>query len=170
MGFEGRLTGLTSHPALTRGTTELIIQTTNDAPILVQAKLDHSASGAEDEVLVNLPSHRQQRRVLGDDEQFAIGVEASTSHIWMQLQIARNSLSGRLIVKQQPNGLSVATRNRALGDHLTRLIQSVLDDVKRIDVEATLSGTLDHPVWDVKSNLGAQLAVSLRERRRARTD
>ncbi|MEM8681394.1 MAG: hypothetical protein AAGF97_18770, partial [Planctomycetota bacterium] len=45
---------------------------------------------------------------------------------------------------------------------LNAAIEAALDDVDRIDLQVELGGTLDHPQWTLESNLGPQLALSLR--------
>ena len=162
VGFEGRVRGIASPDGAGQTATELVLQTTSDAPLLVQAKLGAGEGAAADEIIVNLPSHPQPKRQLGDDQRLAISVDPTPAHVWMKLQVNGDSLSGQMVVKEQPSGLSLAIRNRSIGETLSRLIEEALDDVHRIDMEVTLSGTLDHPSWQITSNLGPQLAVSMR--------
>ena len=158
---EGSVSGLSSHPRFQKRPAEVVVQTTGGAQLLIQASFQGVANNAVDKIVVNSPNMELPQRTLGDSDQLALQVDPASAHYWVELNIEGDRLNGEMVIKQQ-----AATLQPIMGAELQRtpvagLVSEAAGRIVAIDSSIRLSGTLDHPEWQLRSNLGHELAQNL---------
>jgi hypothetical protein len=129
-------------------------------PVIVDATLDRRTNVARDRVVVSLPAIRQPERTLGRSDQLAVGIAPGALKVWAELNLEDEKLTGRMLVQQ--TNLQINTQLAPqLGQRLAARLQEATKHVDTLQAEVKLAGTLDKPTWELKSNLGPQLAESM---------
>ncbi len=162
--FEGRLCGLTSgygENITPPNPTELTVQTTSGTPCLIEAVLNGDGRGAEDLIRVNCPSLHIPSRTLGLENQLALDVASGEAHLWVEMTTSGNALAGQLILKQPRTELVPRIDNTYRCSQVAAVLWRSVESIHELEMAVEIGGTLDHPSWSVRSNLGPQLARSL---------
>ena len=164
VGLEGTISGLTSHPDRTGKPTEVVIQTTGERPVLIQATFNGVLSDQpHDTVTIDIPNAKQPPRLLGNTRQLAVALSSCQSHVWVQIDIVGDSLSGELLVKQ--SGLEMTPQLNPDYDNgdIAAVVANSLTDVDTLEFAVDLKGTLTSPNWALRSNVGSYLADGMRQ-------
>ena len=159
--FEGKLTNLSSQPQLASNPTEIVVQTTSGLPCLIQATLNSQKEGVQDHIQVNCPRYSQGHRSLGQPHQMAIDVAPTESHVWMDLSTHGDQIRGELIIKTPQARLTAHTENQYRCTQVADILRRAVAKIDRIEAVVEITGTLDHPQWSIRSNLGAELGTHL---------
>ncbi len=161
--LEGAIRNLSSDPKAAGVPTEVVIQTATDTPILVQAFFDATGEFSQDRVIVDCPRTPGPSRVLGDANQLAVSVSSSPVHLWIDVTLDGDILTGEMRLKQEGVTLVPQINPEFCSTDLCSAAGSSLSETDTLDVAVNLSGTLMTPKWTLQSNLGPQLAEGLRD-------
>jgi uncharacterized protein (TIGR03545 family) len=158
--FEGRISELASQPALLDRATELVIQTSAEVPILIQAVF--GGPHKRDQITVHCPRLALPQRTLGDPDQLALQVAPCECHLRMEVELNEDGLAGTMVLIQPRTPLSVELGKKLSSSDAEELVAKALEDVDQIEARLELAGTIHHPRWKLQSNLGRQIALNLR--------
>ena len=161
--FSGTLSDLANQPRRHDQPTRLQVQSQGAIQLLAEATLDRRGSPARDRLVIDVPALRQSQQILGDPGKLAITLAAGTVQIHADLQIVKDSLNGRITLRQENLQLQPQ-----LSAEYTRYLsgsaaETAVRSIQRLDAEILLSGELRRPVWKLQSNLGPQLASGLHQ-------
>ena len=154
--YEGRLTGLTSQPALYGRPTTFAAS----APALqVGALVDHVGAVARDTAAgtlagVGLP-------VL-DVPGTPLKLEPGAGDMTLAFALSGDSLRARWAVKSNAVRWTRDSAAATGGGVVQQLLQRVLQGVKQLDLSADVRGTLAQPRFGVRSNLDEAVASSMK--------
>ena len=158
---EGSIAGLSSHPCFQQQPAEVVVQTTGGAQLLIQASFHGVGKDAVDKIVVNAPSMQLPLRTLGDSNQLALRVDPAVAHYWVELNIQGDKLNGEIVLKQQAATLQPIMGSELQQTPVAGLVSEATGRIVTIDSSIQLSGTIDHPEWKLRSNLGHELAHNL---------
>jgi uncharacterized protein (TIGR03545 family) len=160
VAWRGEMFNLTTDPAFVDQPLRIRAQLQGEMPVIVDATLDRRTSVARDRVVVSLPAIRQPARTLGRSDQLAVGIAPGELKLWAELNLEDEKLSGRMLVQQTQLQINTQLAPQ-LGPRLAKRLQEATKHVDTLQAEVKLAGTLDKPTWELKSNLGPQLAESM---------
>lgn len=169
VAWRGEILNLTTEPALTGQPMQIRAETLGDQQLTIHATLDRTTNIARDRIVLSLPALKQPQRTLGNPEQLTVAIAPGKVHVWAELNLEGEKLSGRMLL-QQPD-LQISTQlSPKLGERLGARVQAATSHVQTLQAEVKLAGTLDKPHWELRSNLGPQLATSLHQALQAELD
>lgn len=159
--FEGTLCGLSSRPSWQQQPTQLTVQTTSGTPCLIEASLQGTGKGARDSIRINCPTMALPARTLGNAKQLAIDVAAGDAHLWVELTTSGETLTGELILKQPKAVCAAHIDNQFQCSEVAGVYARSVESITELEVAVEIGGTLDHPRWTLRSNLGPRLSANL---------
>jgi uncharacterized protein (TIGR03545 family) len=173
--LEGTVRGLGSHPSRDHEPAEIVIQTTGCLQAAIHASFDHLGDESLDTISVQFPQWQRSEFLLGDAEPFGIIVGAGVHQTNVQLVLRGDILEGSLSMITKSPQLTPRFGPTLSGSDLGAILAQAIQAVNSMQVQVTLSGSLEHPRWEVSSSVGAQIAndfsarlqSSLVEQRRA---
>jgi uncharacterized protein (TIGR03545 family) len=160
IAWRGEMLNLTTDPTFVAEPLRVRAQLQGEMPVIVDATLDRRTNVARDRIVVSLPSIRQPARTLGRSDQLAVGIAPGELHLWAELNLEDEKLTGRMLVQQKELQINTQLAPQ-LGQRLAARLQEATKHVDALQAEVKLAGTLDKPTWELKSNLGPQLAESM---------
>jgi uncharacterized protein (TIGR03545 family) len=160
IAWRGEIQNLTCDPVAHGQPMVIRAETFGDRPLTLQASLDRTGKVPRDAVVISIPKYPLPARTLGDPERLALGASAGNLQIWAQLELVGDQLTGRVLLQQPELHLTPALPAKLAGN-LGPRFERVVGDVRQLQAEVLLSGTLDEPAWTLHSNLGPQLATGL---------
>jgi uncharacterized protein (TIGR03545 family) len=159
--IEGSISGLSSQPQLNQQPAEIVVQTTGDTQLLIQASFQGTGKESKDAIVVNCPTFQLPERTLGDSNQLALKVAPAVAHYWARIDIQGDNLSGEMIIKQPSAVLQPIMGAELQRTPVAGLVSEAAGQIVAIDSSVQLSGTVDNPAWTMRSNLGHDLAQQL---------
>lgn len=159
--FLATVSGLTSQPQVVGQPTVVRAQVKLPTEIWIEATLDRTGAEPCDRFTVQCPAWNQPARTLGDPGQLALAVAPGTVRLALQVELHGRRLAGRLHVAQEPVELRAVVSPRCGGARLAEVLQAGLAQFRRIEADVALCGTADQPEWQLRSNLGADVAAAI---------
>jgi uncharacterized protein (TIGR03545 family) len=161
VAWRGEIQNLTTDPAIVGQPMVIRVAAQGEQAIIIEATLDRTTSVARDHIVLSLPAIKQPARTLGNPEQLAIAISPGTMHLWADLHLEGEKLTGRMLVEQKE--LSLQTLLPAsYGPRIAERVQATACACcDTLQAEIVLAGTLEKPSWQLRSNLGPQLAAHL---------
>ena len=159
--IEGTVNGMSSHLDRCERPAEVVIQTTGNTQMLLQAQLSGTHPHNHDRVVVNCPDWPLGERILGDVSQLAFKVAHAPAHFWLAVDIDGEFLSGEILIKQETTQLQPIMSQSLQTTPVSALVVAAASNVSRIHSAIELCGTLDKPTWKLRSNLGHDLVQQL---------
>jgi len=171
--YVARVTGVTDEPAVYGKPLTFLVQrsgaTAGPQQIRVAGVLDHTGAVPRDSLATHLAGVRLPAADLG-----AVGARVDLARGAMDLDLARTgeALRGRWAVATDSAVWSrLADRGADAGAATTigtrawldALVWRAVSSLRHVDIEATVSGTLDDPRLDVSSNVGGEVAGALQQ-------
>ena len=161
--LEGTLRGLASQPQYLDRPTELVIQTSGDNSLSIQAMFDASATERRDRMVIRCEHWPHAARTFGDPRQLAVTLPADEVRLWVLLDLVDDQLSGEVVLKRNAAELDARLGDEFCCTEVADLLKRTVKRISRIEASIALRGTLDHPQWTLRSNLGHELAGGLRD-------
>jgi hypothetical protein len=127
----------------------------------VEATLDRTGAEACDRIVVQCPGMDQPSRTLGNPEQFALAIAPGKTALGLTMELHGPRLSGTLHLVQEPIELTPMVAEGCGGQRVAGVLRAGLGQLRRLEAEVQLCGTVDQPDWRLKSNLGPQLAAAV---------
>ena len=163
VGFEATVTGLTNQPKVYGRPTQLQVRSSGPLGLLVRAELDRTGREPRDRILIDVPRLPRPTTTLGDARRLAVTVLPGNAHLWGRLVVHGDSLSGEIILKQEPVELKAVHVDSLAGKLLTTTVESAAAQMNSLEASIVLSGSLERPKWELRSNLGSRLAAAINE-------
>ena len=163
VGLEGTISGLSSNPEYSGKPTKVVIQTVGDRPVLVQATFDGTTPTPHDTVTISIPHARQKGRLLGNARQLAVSTSPCHSNVWVNINIDGEALTGEMVVKQTGISLTPQLNPEFDSGQMAAAVHDSLAGTDSLDIAVALGGTLATPSWQLRSNIGTNLAQGLRD-------
>lgn len=160
VAWRGQIQHLTTDPGLLGKPMVIRAETRGEQPLVIEATLDRTTNIARDRIVLSLPCIQQPARTLGNPEQLAVSLAPGKMLLWAELNLEGEKLTGRMLVQQKELCLA-AKMPPHYGPRIAERVQSATTDCSSLQAEVRLSGSLDKPSWELRSNLGPQLATSL---------
>ncbi len=162
VALEGTIRNLSSQPAMLDVPIEVAMQTTGERPMMVQARLDATGAEQVDQVIIDCPRLAQERVLLGNPDQLAIVLGAGDVHLWARVEIAGDAVKGEIRMKQTGLSLTPQLHPRLGTTEISQVLDRELDQVRSLDVAVEIGGSLASPSWQLRSNLGPQVATGMK--------
>jgi uncharacterized protein (TIGR03545 family) len=159
--FLGRACNLTSQPKLVGQPATFQFRCRGPAEFQVEATLDQTGPTPREHLVINCPSLAQPQRVLGKEGQLALTVAPGAAHVWLQVDLAGDQLTGQIIWKQDDTHLAPVVDQQRTGARLAEQLQAIAGDIHSLQAKVDLTGTLRRPGVRMQSNLGPQLAQGI---------
>ncbi|MBW3539526.1 MAG: hypothetical protein KY476_04585, partial [Planctomycetes bacterium] len=158
--FQGVLTGLTSDPVLYGRPAVLRLNADSDLQLQAVVEFDHT--GPEETYEVTAEATIPQRLALrmGRPEELALDVSAARTVWRTHLRLAAGRLEGQLTLTCDDVAVT-ATSDDPQRAIVAQAAGDVLAGLERLEATMDVSGTPGSPQWELRSNLGDQLAVGL---------
>ncbi len=156
--FSGTVRDITHQPRRHAKPTTVKMESDGALRLIAYGTLDRRQPEPVDHFVVDIPSLRQGKRLLGDPSKFALAVSPSVAKIHVDLTFRADRLEGRVTMRQDEVRLAPALGPQYSSILSPENIASAVRDVDRLEVEVYLSGTIKAPRYRVKSDLGLQLA------------
>jgi len=160
--FLATASGVASEPELYGKPVVVKAQIQSGALVQIEAVLDRTTTTPCDRITLNCPNWQQPERVLGRPGRLALRVAPGNTHLWASLERKGDELSGRLLLQQGPVELTPELAEAYGGPRLAARLEQAARDLREIRVVVDLAGTADGLDWEFRSNLGPQLAASLK--------
>ncbi len=157
--FLGVAENVTNQPRLHRQPTTIRVSAAAPTPMEVEVTLNHGKEDEADHLRVSCPALPTNQRLLGDPGSLALNVAPGTAEVWMNLEILGDQIQGELRVKQTD---AVITPHVA--DAEQRQLENMrlaVREIRGLQGVCTLSGTLQKPSLEIRSNIGPQLTHGL---------
>ncbi len=159
--FVATVSDLTSQPQIVRQPTVVRAQVKLPFEMWIEATLDRTGAEACDRIMVQCPGLVQPSRTLGNPEQFALAIAPGKTALGLKVELRGQRLSGTLHVVQEPVELTPVVAQRCGGERVAGVLRAGLGQLRRLEAEVQLCGTVDQPDWRLQSNLGPQLAAAV---------
>ncbi|MCY2988472.1 MAG: TIGR03545 family protein [Planctomycetota bacterium] len=159
--FLGRACNVTSQPKLVGQPATFQFRCRGQAEFQVEATLDQTGPTPREHLVINCPRLAQPQRVLGKAEQLALTVAPGAAHVWLQVDLAGEQLTGQVIWKQDDVHLAPVVDQQRTGAHVAEQLQAIASDIHSLQAKIDLTGTLQRPGVRMQSNLGPQLAQGI---------
>ncbi len=159
--FVGEATGLTTQPAVHGQPAVFRLAIDSGTPVQLEVTLDRTGETPQDKIVVNCPAIRHPARVLGNPKEFALAVSPGNTHVWASVELSGDSMTGQILVRQDPVELAPRVAVKYGGERLARNLREALAELRTIDLVLDLSGTLQKPEWKAHSDLGPKLAAAV---------
>lgn len=169
VAWRGEIFNLTTDPSVTGKPMVIRAQTQGSRALILEATLDRTGKEPRDRIVISFPQLMQPQRTLGRVDQLAVSVAPGQSQVWAELSLVGEELTGRVVVLQNDLHLTAQLPER-FGTKITQRVATALDDVRSLQAEVRLTGTLDKPSWQLRSNLGPQVSTGLTTALRAELD
>jgi uncharacterized protein (TIGR03545 family) len=162
--IEGTLTNLSNRPAINNLPTELVVQTTGAVQTAIHAVMDARGEAPKDRIFINCPRWIQAERQWGNPEQLAFIASGGESKVSILIDIQNNSqLKGEVVIRQGTIMVTPRLNDRISVQPLPTLLSEACKKINHLDVTVKLSGSLDFPKWELRSNFGNELAQHLQQ-------
>jgi uncharacterized protein (TIGR03545 family) len=159
--FAGTATGITTQPEIHGQPLVFRAQVDAGTAVAVEAVIDRTGEAPHDRITISCPRIEQPERVLGTPGRLALVVSPSQMHLWASFDLKGESLSGQVLVRQTPVELVPDLSPAYGGPRLAESLEVAMREIRELRVAVDLSGTLKKPGWQLRSNLGPQLASAL---------
>ncbi len=162
--LEGTVTNLSSNPAINEHPTELVVQTTGSVQTAIHAVMDSRGEHSKDRIYIKCPRWIQPERQWGNPEHLSFIASGGESQLSILLDVTDHSqLSGEISMRQMAIRLTPRLNDRLTVQPIPTLLAEAAQKVERLDVSVKISGSLEFPKWELRSNFGTQLAKHLHE-------
>lgn len=160
--FMGEVLDVTNDPWLIQRPMVANFEICGRTDLKVHCELDYANEVARQRIVVNCPELSMPGRTLGDADTLAMGVAAGKVHLWLEVEVIGDQIDGRLMAKQSDTRISTQSGDLYGAGSFVKRIDDTLQTVDTIEALVTFSGRVDSPDWDLRSNLGPELAERLR--------
>lgn len=157
--FVATVSNLTGQPQIVRQPTTVRAQVKLPFEMWIEATLDRTGAEACDRIMVQCPGLAERWRTLGNPEQFALAIAPGKTALGLKVELRGQRLSGTLHVVQEPVELTPVVAPGCGGERVAGVLRAGLGQLRRLEAEVQLCGTVDQPDWHLQSNLGPQLAA-----------
>lgn len=162
--LEGTLWNLSNRPTANDRPTELVVQTTGRVQTNIHAVLDGRNGHPKDRIVIYCPRWIQQERQWGNSAQLALIASGGEARLSIRMDIEKdNQLSGEVMLRQHAIAVTPRMTDRLSVQPLPSLLAEACKKIDHLDVHVKLSGSLDFPKWELKSNFGNELASHLQQ-------
>jgi uncharacterized protein (TIGR03545 family) len=160
--WEGTASGLTTDPKTYGRPAVLRLLAGEPCPMTLEGVFDHTGEISKDRIAIDSPLTALGERTLGDAQRFALTAAPAAAQIRVVVELTGDQLHGEIVCKQERTQLSIAHLADSLANS-KELLQSAASTIQRIESRVELGGTLTHPTWKLRSDLGLHLANSFRD-------
>ena len=161
--FHGTLNHLSDEPSTASNPAVLTLIADGPGAVQLDAVLDRSNNRSLDRVRVVCPAVPTQRKVWGNPEEFAIESQPATLRIAMELTVEDSELQGHVDFAHHETSLLASWPGSRRNDNANRTVQAALEEVTVVNGSLDISGTLDHPVWTLESDLGDEIVSRMQD-------
>ncbi len=160
VAWKGEILNLTTDPAASGKPMIIRAQTQGARALVMEATLDRTGSVPRDRVVISFPHLAHPQRSFGREDQLAIVIAPGNSQVWAELNLIGDDLTGRILVQQLEVQLAAQLPPR-YGPQVSQRISTALQNINTLQAEVLVNGSLDKPTWQLRSNLGPQVATGL---------
>jgi uncharacterized protein (TIGR03545 family) len=160
--WEGTASGLTTDPKTYGRPAVLRLLAGEPCPMTLEGVFDHTGEISKDRIAIDSPLTALGERTLGDAQRFALTAAPAAAQIRVVVELTGDQMHGEIVCKQERTQLSIAHLADSLANS-KELLQSAAGTIQRIESRVELAGTLTHPTWKLRSDLGLHLANSFRD-------
>ncbi|MFO0912310.1 MAG: TIGR03545 family protein [Pirellulales bacterium] len=161
--FRGVLTNFTSDPQIVQQPARLLVELAGAHQATVELTVDHTGPVPTEILSINCPRIVQPPKLLGKRDGLAMELARGTGSLGMQVKLVGEELSGQIglvrpdvtVTPRVPQGHKAASLQTALTE--------AASNVKQLDVQIHLAGHWKRPAWQIRSNLGSQLADGMNQ-------
>ena len=160
--FVGTVNHLTNSPELHSEPVSFHLRAQGRNHLIVDCVLDRRSEESVDTLNVEFPSLDLPSQTLGNQETLAVAMGPSQVRAEISLRVEGNQLSGELVFVHTDVLMHVSqVHELAGGEQTVRLINRDLAGVDKYQTYVQLSGTLEQPEFDFRSDLGDKFAASM---------
>lgn len=156
----GSLTNATTDPHLVAEPTKLSLHSDDGNALAIELTLDRRGEDASDHLHIACPQLNLPGQTIGNAEKFAIQIAPSTANFHIDLTVIGEQLGGEIVFQQSTAQLGVAS-NSQKNKYLITALGSAIENIKQLEANVTLAGTLQKPDIKLQSDLGDQLAAGI---------
>lgn len=161
MPFVGQLTNLSSEPSLLAEPARLSLMAQGEIPVEIELASDHRTDAPFEELELSCPTLPLAGRSIPAGGKFSLALAPTVADLSAHLVLRGDELSGEVQFAQQQFALTASSTSKQ-GQILASLLQQAGSNVKGIQANVTISGTLKRPAFKIDSQLGDQLADGIR--------
>lgn len=167
--FRGTLNNVSNEPGLASKPTVLTLAAEGQGQIQMDAVIDRSQPTPLDRIRVLCPAMPTPQKTWGDPTAFAVEAEAGVMYLTLMLELRGDELAGQVEFSHADTKLVPRWPGADLNpsqqdtDMPNQAVQTALRDLREVSGCITLSGTLDHPVWEMQSDLGRHVASRMKQ-------
>jgi uncharacterized protein (TIGR03545 family) len=160
--FVGTASGVTSHPAIYGQPVIVRLKGDGAADVNLKAVFDYTNPEFEPshEVLLTYSALGGEPTELGDASSLAISVAAQKLACRAEVKLVGETISGKLTFRQEPVTLSarLGGESSKLDKHVAQAFADIVSEIKELEADLELSGSVSDPQWSIVSNLGPAIA------------
>jgi len=156
----GTLTNATSDPHLVAEPTKLSLRSDDGNALAIDLTLDRRGEDASDHLHIACPQLKLPGQTVGNGEKLALQIAPSTASFHIDLTIIGDQLAGEIVFLQPTAQFNVAS-NTQKNKRLLTTLDAAIGNIKQIEANITLAGTLQKPDIKLRSDLGTQLAAGI---------
>ncbi len=157
LAVQGQLRNASSAPQLHDEPMQLTLQGAGGAQVALEITMDHRGQNAQDTLRWACPQFFLPGLTVGQADQLTLEIPPSLASVEMYLQVQEDQISGEIHLTQPALQLQ------------TRLVTTAMPQTTTLPMPLApwqarfiLGGTLDQPEVHIDSNLGRQLAASVK--------
>lgn len=156
----GSLTNASSSPKLLDQPTQLLVRGSGELDVNVNVTMDRREEIAKDTLQLTCPQMAIAGRTLGNAKKLAIEMDEGLANFQIDMSIVDDAISGQILFEQESLSLTPRLAKSPNGQ-LAMTLQQALDGVQRLEASVTLAGTIKKPKFNIKSDIGSQVAAGL---------
>ncbi|QDS97709.1 TIGR03545 family protein [Adhaeretor mobilis] len=159
--MSGMLTNASSHPRLLEQPMQISLAGQGALECDLDVIVDRRGEQAVDTLTFNCPLLAMPSRTLGKPEKLAVSVAGGPAQLHGEVLLTGNNLSGEIWWNQTDVQLG-ASIGKLKDENLKLALQQSLSKLDTLEANMKLSGTLERPQLKLHSDLGPQLAGSMK--------
>lgn len=160
--FAGTISGLTSDPVRLGQPIVMRLKGNGAADLDLKVVFDYTNPDSEPvhQVALSYVVSNPGPMHLGDDDSFAVAVEAEKLACRAELKLIGESLTGTINFRQEPVRMTAKLKsaNGEVAGHVGAALTDIFSSIKALSADLAIDGQLADPHWSVKSDLGQQIA------------
>ncbi|MCO6042777.1 TIGR03545 family protein [Aeoliella sp. ICT_H6.2] len=151
----------TNQPSLHKKPTTLELTTKGGLPLTIQATFDRSQLACRDEIQCTASDLLLPKTALGREGKLQLAVAPTRADVVLTLHLVDDKLEGKLELTQGALNIKPTVAAGALGERLETALTASIGRIEKASTTVDITGTLDHPQFDLHSTLGEHLATAI---------
>ncbi len=161
--FVGAAHDLTHQPRRHGTPTTIAVRTDGAIQMTARGTLDRRGDQPTDQWVVDVPAWKQNGETLGKPGKLAVQIAPGTARVHAELVIRDRELQGKITVIQDQLQLQPLVPERYAKFVSPQNLQAAVAGIQQLQAELLVSGDILKPRYELRSNLGPQLATGLNQ-------